>query len=278
MPLAAAWRASSGQVQRARGVPLRGGQLTRQGLDLGHGAGVEHARPARTRRIGQPAHACRSTGAATCGRCPRRRRAGQRSPGPPAVRGQQHDPRPQHQPERGRRTPGKPTPAPPGPHHPGISRTGWQARDSPSLTAACPLPTCAPSMMSRPRRARWSYGQAARVHQYLAPPATGRPRGGTLAPARRHQRPLPRRVRLRHRPAPRRQRPAPVRLRYAGPASTWGFAIYRASHDDYDKSVLPSGYPAGSRRKPSTAPAASTSATSPPGSTRHPRRINGRDH
>jgi hypothetical protein len=24
-----------------------------------------------------------------------------------------------------------------------------------------------------------------------------------------------------------------------------GFAIYRASHDDYGKSVLPSGYPAG---------------------------------
>ena len=37
-----------------------------------------------------------------------------------------------------------------------------------------------------------------------------------------------------------------MRLRYAGSATTWGFAIYRASHDDYDKSVLPSGYPAGS--------------------------------
>jgi hypothetical protein len=36
-----------------------------------------------------------------------------------------------------------------------------------------------------------------------------------------------------------------MRLRYAGSASTWGFAIYRASHDDYDRSVLPSGYPAG---------------------------------
>ena len=36
-----------------------------------------------------------------------------------------------------------------------------------------------------------------------------------------------------------------MRLRYAGSASTWGFAIYRASHDDYDKSVLPSGWPAG---------------------------------
>ena len=35
------------------------------------------------------------------------------------------------------------------------------------------------------------------------------------------------------------------RLRYTGSATSWGFAIYRASHDDYEKSVLPSGYPAG---------------------------------
>lgn len=35
------------------------------------------------------------------------------------------------------------------------------------------------------------------------------------------------------------------RLRYVGSAHQWQFAIYRASHDDYDKSVLPSGYPAG---------------------------------
>jgi len=35
------------------------------------------------------------------------------------------------------------------------------------------------------------------------------------------------------------------RLRYAGSATSWGFAIYRASHDDYEKSVLPTGYPAG---------------------------------
>src|SRR6476659_1063647 len=30
------------------------------------------------------------------------------------------------------------------------------------------------------------------------------------------------------------------RLRYAGSATSWGFAIYRASHDDYEKAVLPS--------------------------------------
>ena len=35
------------------------------------------------------------------------------------------------------------------------------------------------------------------------------------------------------------------RLRYGGSAHQWGFAIYRASHDDYDDSYLPSGYPVG---------------------------------
>jgi hypothetical protein len=29
-------------------------------------------------------------------------------------------------------------------------------------------------------------------------------------------------------------------------AHTWGFAIYRASHDDYEDSYLPTGIPAGS--------------------------------
>ena len=30
-----------------------------------------------------------------------------------------------------------------------------------------------------------------------------------------------------------------------GSAHLWGFAIYRASHDDYDDSFLPSGTPVG---------------------------------
>lgn len=59
------------------------------------------------------------------------------------------------------------------------------------------------------------------------------------------------------------------RLRYVGYASTRGFAIYRASHDDYRDNYLPSGQPSGTPKKPSTAPAASTSATPPPGSHRH---------
>ncbi len=31
------------------------------------------------------------------------------------------------------------------------------------------------------------------------------------------------------------------RLRYSGSAHFWGFAIYRASHDDYEDSYLPTG-------------------------------------
>jgi hypothetical protein len=35
------------------------------------------------------------------------------------------------------------------------------------------------------------------------------------------------------------------RLRYLGSAHDWGFAIYRASHDDYEDSFLPTGSPVG---------------------------------
>ncbi len=35
------------------------------------------------------------------------------------------------------------------------------------------------------------------------------------------------------------------RLRYSGYANNWGFAIYRASHDDYEPSYLPNGNQAG---------------------------------
>lgn len=36
-----------------------------------------------------------------------------------------------------------------------------------------------------------------------------------------------------------------MRLRYGGSASRWGFAIYLASKDGYEDSVLPDGYTAG---------------------------------
>lgn len=35
------------------------------------------------------------------------------------------------------------------------------------------------------------------------------------------------------------------RLRYGGYANMWGFAIYRASHQDYEASYLPTGQAAG---------------------------------
>ena len=35
------------------------------------------------------------------------------------------------------------------------------------------------------------------------------------------------------------------RLRYGGYANQWGFAIYLASKDGYEDSILPSGYPVG---------------------------------
>jgi hypothetical protein len=35
------------------------------------------------------------------------------------------------------------------------------------------------------------------------------------------------------------------RLRYIGSAHDWRFAIYRASHDDYDDSIFPTGLPVG---------------------------------
>ncbi|GAA4374352.1 hypothetical protein [Agromyces bauzanensis] len=36
-----------------------------------------------------------------------------------------------------------------------------------------------------------------------------------------------------------------IRLRYGGSARIWGFAMYRASHDDYEDAWLPDGQPAG---------------------------------
>ncbi len=36
------------------------------------------------------------------------------------------------------------------------------------------------------------------------------------------------------------------RLRYGGTASRWGFAVYLASKDRYEDSILPTGYTAGS--------------------------------
>jgi hypothetical protein len=39
------------------------------------------------------------------------------------------------------------------------------------------------------------------------------------------------------------------RLRYLRSATNWGFAIYRASHDDYEDNVLPSGSSTGTAQE-----------------------------
>ncbi len=48
------------------------------------------------------------------------------------------------------------------------------------------------------------------------------------------------------------------RLRYAGYANQWGFAIYRAGHDDYADSFLPTASMGAPPKTPSTPPAGST--------------------
>ena len=45
-----------------------------------------------------------------------------------------------------------------------------------------------------------------------------------------------------------------ARPRYAGSASGWGFAIYRASHHDYEDSYLPKGGMAAQPMAPVTRP------------------------
>ena len=56
-------------------------------------------------------------------------------------------------------------------------------------------------------------------------------------------------------------------LRHACAASQWQFAIYRASHDEYDESVFPPGLPVGTCQDASTPPVASISTTPSPDST-----------
>jgi hypothetical protein len=68
-----------------------------------------------------------------------------------------------------------------------------------------------------------------------------------------------------------------MRLRYGGSAARWGFAVYLASKNGYQDSVLPTGHTAPAHPKTlSTPPAASTSATQPLGP--DPRRTYERNH
>jgi len=68
------------------------------------------------------------------------------------------------------------------------------------------------------------------------------------------------------------------RLRYGGSASRWGFAIYLASKDGYQNWCCQTDTPPAAPNKHSTAPAACTSATPPPGYQTQHRRINRQDH
>ena len=91
-----------------------------------------------------------------------------------------------------------------------------------------------------------AHGQAAGVHQDLAAP--------TLTAHARERWPQLVDVLVRYRGAfayidgqlPDGTTLPLCRLRYGGSAHTWGFAIYRASHDDYEPSILHNGYPTGS--------------------------------
>lgn len=67
------------------------------------------------------------------------------------------------------------------------------------------------------------------------------------------------------------------RLRYVGSATTWGFAIYRASHDDYEDNFLPSGSPSGSAEEALDC-ACGLYLNDPTAWTTDPRRFNDGDH
>ena len=67
------------------------------------------------------------------------------------------------------------------------------------------------------------------------------------------------------------------RLRYLSSASTWGFAIYRASHDDYEDNFLPSGSPSGSAEEALDC-ACGLYLNDPTAWASDPRRINGENH
>ena len=231
MPLAAAWRASSGQVQRANGVPLAAGSsqaraftsaTTRAGNMRGRpgrGASASPSRPCSQYRrrhlravssqipsrpaiaeFAVPPAASSTIRARITSRYGAVARAGT---GTPAQRGQR---RQGYDIRAGRH-------ALHGAARADIGHDGHMAKPPESTK------TSLRQRLAARARERWPQlaGITVRWHGEFAYVAANSP----TAP------------------------PCPMRLRYTGSASTWGFAIYRASHDDYDKSVLPSGYPAG---------------------------------
>src|SRR5829696_2653947 len=91
----------------------------------------------------------------------------------------------------------------------------------------------------------WAHGQDPDLDPDLAGAAAVQPHPATLAPDQSDPDPIPSQLRLHRRRHHRRGTMRLCRLRYGGSAHQWGFAIYRASHDDYEDSYLPNGYPVG---------------------------------
>src|ERR1019366_6575684 len=118
--------------------------------------------------------------------------------------------------------------------------------------------------------------------------APDRPRPGTLAPARRAERPLPRAVRLRRIDGELAdgQALSLMRLRYVGMAHTWGFALYLASSQSTKTPSCPPAASSAPPKTPSTAPPTSTSRhptsdyrpNTTPRETSNPRRTYAADH
>ncbi|CCG05820.1 hypothetical protein [Blastococcus saxobsidens] len=67
------------------------------------------------------------------------------------------------------------------------------------------------------------------------------------------------------------------RLRYVGSATTWGFAIYRASHDDYEDNFLPTGSSSGTAEEALDC-ACGLCLNDPTACTTDPRPFNGGNH
>jgi len=68
------------------------------------------------------------------------------------------------------------------------------------------------------------------------------------------------------------------RLRYGGYANRWGFAIYLASKDGYQDSILPSGYPVGTAEEALDCACGLYLNDPPPGAPSNPRRTSAHDH
>ena len=88
-------------------------------------------------------------------------------------------------------------------------------------------------------------GQIPGLDEDVTGTAPGCPGPRTLAPDRRPAHPPPRHLQLHRRDPHRRHHAQTMQLRYVGSAHHWQFAIYRASHDDYNESLFPTGLPIG---------------------------------